>query len=422
MLGTEVSWPDLVLGLVAGFLLGWIIEWVLDRAARRREQGDYDEELDAMQSALDEALVTKSAALHELDVTQEERDNAIGRIKALETHVGQLTMDNKMFEEEVTESRTRLRQLTALEQANKTLRKKLTSAETRARDLNTQNEGLNADVQTLSSIQTEAEQYKARVEQLEAEKQTLRDKLAQTETELATMGAQYSTNMEDIGDVDELRASYQQSQLEIQRLRANATTNTADSERVDALHDQIAELEARLESAEEQLLHEQNRVVAAEVKLQNMADKLTDERLHAQAVEQELESIRSGGAAENSARSRAELESHKAEIRELRAQLSNDNSAEAISEEPPLFVTMDDLPPDPITSPHPATNGNGDRLQQINGIGNVFAGRLEAAGIKTFAQLAQLSPERAVEIVKAKPWQVADAEAWITQAQEFSAS
>ncbi len=425
MLGI-VSLSDLVLGLLAGFLIGWILELMMDKAARKRERSEYGDELESLQRSFDEAKVTKAAALHKLQEAEEERDNAVARNNALETHVGQLTVDKKMFEDEVKESRTRLRQLASLEQANETLRKKLTSAENRARDLNSQNEGLNANVQTLNSVQNDVDQYKSRISQLETEKQSLRDKLAQAETELATMGANYSTNMEDASEIDELRINYQQATQELQRLRANATTNTADSEFIDSMRNQLAEMEARLESAEEQLLHEQNRVVSAEVKLQNMADKLTDERLHTQAIEQELNSLRAGGTAPVNGMMMSQSDySPPTDMNEMVAEIDVTSFESAESVDEALFVTMDEVLPEPGV-PKPISNGTqmpgdpSDRLQQINGIGNVFAGRLQAAGINTFEELAQISPERAVEIVKAKPWQVADAEAWISQAREFA--
>lgn len=63
-----------------------------------------------------------------------------------------------------------------------------------------------------------------------------------------------------------------------------------------------------------------------------------------------------------------------------------------------------------------------DRLQQINGIGNVFARRLNDAGIVTFAQLAALSAEEVRVLVRAEEWQAIDPASWIEQAQTLSAA
>jgi predicted flap endonuclease-1-like 5' DNA nuclease len=57
-----------------------------------------------------------------------------------------------------------------------------------------------------------------------------------------------------------------------------------------------------------------------------------------------------------------------------------------------------------------------DDLTRIMGIGPVFERRLVAAGIRTYAQLAQTSPDRLREIVSAADWQKVDTEQWIEQA------
>jgi predicted flap endonuclease-1-like 5' DNA nuclease len=61
-----------------------------------------------------------------------------------------------------------------------------------------------------------------------------------------------------------------------------------------------------------------------------------------------------------------------------------------------------------------------DRLERIKGIGPAFAQRLRKAGITTFAQLAQLSPERIVEIIHPEPRQAIDPASWIAQAKELA--
>jgi predicted flap endonuclease-1-like 5' DNA nuclease len=61
-----------------------------------------------------------------------------------------------------------------------------------------------------------------------------------------------------------------------------------------------------------------------------------------------------------------------------------------------------------------------DRLQDIKGIGNVFAGRLNDAGINTFADLATTPPERLQAIINPEEWQAIETEAWVVQAKEFN--
>jgi predicted flap endonuclease-1-like 5' DNA nuclease len=63
-----------------------------------------------------------------------------------------------------------------------------------------------------------------------------------------------------------------------------------------------------------------------------------------------------------------------------------------------------------------------DPLIDINGIGPVFEQRLFDAGIVTFAQLAEQTPERLREIVAAQSWQDIDAADWIAEAGRRAAT
>ncbi len=62
-----------------------------------------------------------------------------------------------------------------------------------------------------------------------------------------------------------------------------------------------------------------------------------------------------------------------------------------------------------------------DQLEKIKGIGKVFAGRLNEAGVFTFADLAALSAERAHEIINPEEWQAIEPDEWIAEAAQFAA-
>ncbi len=61
-----------------------------------------------------------------------------------------------------------------------------------------------------------------------------------------------------------------------------------------------------------------------------------------------------------------------------------------------------------------------DRLERVKGIGAVFAKKLNDAGITTFEQLAQQTPERIREIIQPQEWQKVEPEVWIEQAKSFA--
>lgn len=64
-----------------------------------------------------------------------------------------------------------------------------------------------------------------------------------------------------------------------------------------------------------------------------------------------------------------------------------------------------------------------DDLQKINGIGPVYAGLLQAAGIHTFAQLAELSAEQIRAIIEAeRSGHMIEPEVWLAEARQFMAA
>ncbi len=62
-----------------------------------------------------------------------------------------------------------------------------------------------------------------------------------------------------------------------------------------------------------------------------------------------------------------------------------------------------------------------DDLTKIRGIGRVYAGKLYAAGIYSFADLAALSEEQLRAIIQPKEWQNIDVNSWIEQARTLAA-
>jgi predicted flap endonuclease-1-like 5' DNA nuclease len=81
---------------------------------------------------------------------------------------------------------------------------------------------------------------------------------------------------------------------------------------------------------------------------------------------------------------------------------------------------LPDPPPPPDTHAQFRTGtvpSSGDDLTEIRGIGPAFAGRLEEAGIDTFASLAHNDPAVIAEIAKTTE---TVAERWIASAAERS--
>lgn len=98
-----------------------------------------------------------------------------------------------------------------------------------------------------------------------------------------------------------------------------------------------------------------------------------------------------------------------------------------VSDEPP--AEPEGLPLEAVEALAPAAAAAGaagraagpvelrDKLIIIEGIGPVYEGKLQAAGISTFRQLAESSPERLREIIQPQAWQRVRFDEWLEQAQ-----
>lgn len=87
----------------------------------------------------------------------------------------------------------------------------------------------------------------------------------------------------------------------------------------------------------------------------------------------------------------------------------------------------EDVATEPVAEPVAETTNetiasvSSDNLEAINGIGPVYANRLRAAGVSTFAQLAELTPERIREIIgAARSGHMTEPEKWIVEARQLA--
>lgn len=397
---------------VAAFLVGFILEWIWDSRRRRRDQKAYQQDTAELYAALERANAAKATAQKEANSVLARADGLQLQKERLEKEQAQNRTKQAKLTDELDAIQVRLRQMTAIEQANETLRNKLTSAEGRVRDLETHNSSLQTKLSNVETEQTDVSQQVSQLQDraeraesalgvlrserdtLQAEKKTLRDRLAETEEELATIGAREVVSQDNSAEIDRLTTERDSAHSEINRLRNALSTMKTQQERAAAIQKENDQLMARLESAENELLTEHNRLVAAEIKLQNMADMLADERIKSQQLARQV----SGGSADNATLLHNELDAQDRDAETAQTAFSQATTVAATG-----TVTA-------------------DRLQSINGIGNVFAQRFNDYGVYTFEQLAELDSEKIIDIVEAKPWQKIDAASWIAQARELGAN
>jgi predicted flap endonuclease-1-like 5' DNA nuclease len=106
------------------------------------------------------------------------------------------------------------------------------------------------------------------------------------------------------------------------------------------------------------------------------------------------------------------LAASQARVRDLEAKLRGSAPLQESPEESETETRFD-------VAPVSEDAAREDDLQQIDGIGPTYAGRLEGAGISTFAGLAAMTPQQVVDITGVRSPDMA--EAWIKAAQERSA-
>lgn len=109
--------------------------------------------------------------------------------------------------------------------------------------------------------------------------------------------------------------------------------------------------------------------------------------------------------------------------------LTDEDLSEALPEEPTIDATADEsleqAETETVIMQFPAETaelpleGN-SQVQEVRGIGPVFAGRLNAAGIHSVADLSTQTPEQLSEIVGLNPSQINKPISWISQAQAAS--
>ena len=118
--------------------------------------------------------------------------------------------------------------------------------------------------------------------------------------------------------------------------------------------------------------------------------------------------------AEPEAQLQEKLRQAENEVEKLRSQLDESQAIVADAE-----LTVEDLRQQLDELARQSSQPE-DRLERVKGIGTVFAGKLKNAGVRTFAQLADQSPERIMQIIQPEEWQKIEPEAWIAQARKLA--
>ena len=285
------SW-DMIIGLLIGLFIGWLVELLLDMRYWQSRQKTAQARMIQLQSEVRTAMTERDQIESQLSTEKSRAESAEERNVEFKANLDELKHKKDQVETELSGMQGRLRAMSALEHANNSLRIKVNSAESRHQQLD---QDLRNSSQQLDTLQVQIQNdsgiivgLNQTIDQLQAEKTDANKLLVQTQEEVATLKRQLNNAQED---AQALQAQLENSEEDILHLRANLTKMTARVETIVTLEEAKNDLQGRLESAESELVNAHNRLVAAEMKTQQLADKLSDERLRTQVLQQKVTTL-----------------------------------------------------------------------------------------------------------------------------------
>jgi predicted flap endonuclease-1-like 5' DNA nuclease len=319
-----------------------------------------NQSLDALKPSAEKAAslesqMAKLKAGFEGSVQKSELDAANAEIASLKSRVQAYSEQSEAF----IQAKTRIAFLESELEASKT---KLTS-------------DLEAAKVKSGSLETEVNKLKADGVLL------MKDRLAPALERIQFLESQQS-QASDSSDSAELKAKLASMELEHSELHAKISSLTAQTETAQAYasggsgqNDRIAVLETELSHAKSLANHSAADMAGLKLQLSQANEQIAAHR------------------ANSSASNIMASTSHQDEITRLKAELAEHARA-------------------------PKAPTERDRLEKIDGIGDVYEHRLNSAGVWTFAQLSQMNVESILNLIQPEAWQKIEPDKWILEAAE----
>ena len=378
--------------------------------------GTRDRELEGLKahSAEIEVLRTRTAALdEELRLAHADAEAERLRLEQIQTHHAAELDAGREALSVAQNAQGRLPELEALVAS---MRAKLgessgLAAELRASE--TELEARNAELKALRTRVADLELGQVTPGNFEPQLTEVRARLETIETDRARIQTELSARENDLFDLagklnlaQGFQARAQKLEVELgardRQLRALEAAPKDDTawQRVSELERELAEARAGLAGAHATAA----RLASLESQHANLSVRLAElspVQEHTVQLEDEIRALKANALDHESERAARQEEraSHGVRLQGLEAQLSN-SSAEIAR----LKTELEEARRTP------------DDLTRVDGIGAVFAKRLNAAGIVRFGQLAQLPPERLRAIIKPEDWQKIEFEHWTDDA------
>ncbi len=429
-MGFMFDFCSFILGGLLFWLLGWLLDWLFSGQKHSQQQ--------ALVADLERKISSGNTELERTKLQFAERNSLFGKL-----------------ETEASELKVRLPKLEGFERANADLRlqlqgfdtvkAKLTTAESELASLRVKAADFDALQGRFDGLQTELSGLKTKTTGFEAIQARaslatdLEAKVAALEAEKVAQLKEVNVAVLKASDAEaaqlKLKASLAESVAEVARTRAGMQQFEGLKARIDELEARGVsnETQAKLDSLETELAAYKSRVSQLEMagnteldgakrRISELEIQLTEARSHVGA-HTELETLQAKYAAleaEHHAKNTellgfTSLAAGVGGLAGLQAKLGTDHSAELTALR--SQITERDAE---ISQLRSRSVAKADNLEDINGIGAVIARKLEAAGMTTFAQLAQSNPEALNTLVQPKEFQKYDYIAWIEDAAFFA--
>ncbi len=441
--------------LFIGGLLFWIAEWIYDIYLWRRNQANNAPLVSRASSAEAQALSLKSD---------------------LETHQSKL----KAFDSQVLDLHTRLSsaQALALEHEQKSsgaleelekLKAKMASmidkktADASLAEVNSLKAQLQSVNQTIDSLKPSAEKaanLESQMAKLKSgfEGSVQKSELDAANAEIASLKARVQTYSEQTEAfiLAKTRITFLESELEVSKSKLTsdleaskaksgsleAEVNKLKADGVLLMKDRLAPALERIQFLESQQGQPSDSSDSADLRAKLASMELEQSELHAKisslsAETQTPQASASGGSGQNDRI--ATLESELSHAKSL----ANHSAADMAGLKLQLGQANEQIAALRVNSSKPGESSSNqndeianlraelaalklspkapvdrDKLEKIDGIGDVYEHRLNSAGIWTFAQLSQMSVEAIHSLIQAEDWQKIEPEKWILEAAE----
>jgi predicted flap endonuclease-1-like 5' DNA nuclease/ABC-type phosphate transport system auxiliary subunit len=433
-----------------GGLVLWIAEWIYDIYLWRRNQANSAPLLARASSAESQALSLKS----DLD-THKSKLNAFDlQVSDLHSRLSTAQASALEHEQKVSGANEQLEKL-KLKLGHMVEKKAVDTAQAEVNSLKAQLQTANQNLDALKPSAEKAAKLESQMVSLKAsfEGSAQKSELDAANAEIASLKTRLSSYSEQtelfiqaktrIGFLEtELEASKTKltTELEVAKSKSvalDAEVNKLKADGVMLMKDRLAPALERIQFLESQPTNAVDSTDSAELRAKLASMELEHSELHAKissltAQTETAQAYASGGSGQNDRIAMLETElahtkslaNHSAaDMAGLKLQLSQANeqlaalkanagSGNQDAEIARLKAELAEL----IRVPKaPAER---DRLEKIDGVGDVYEHRLNSAGVWTFAQLSMMNVETILNLIQPEAWQKIEPDKWILEAAE----